>query len=293
MDLNDLFLAKGIDTKQVLVVRHRPPEPKLNKVLPRLAAEQPDVFNAYQQTQGQKLERVMQELSGTGYFASFIGYEPGKAVFVALYSIGPSKPLTRDEFWQVPEYAEMRDKYGLKGPDESRSSILWFDLVPTEFYASWKGKLIVEWPPPELSWWRRAHRNKMPVLSIVEESKLDPPVPDWREIELEWEDLGVLSMPWKSKLTEWRGIYCIFDTSDGKAYVGSAYGAENLLGRWLRYAASGHGGNSLLRARNPRNFRFTILQRVSPDEYTERVIRLENTWKKRLHTRAPFGLNEN
>jgi len=162
MYLNDLFLAKGVDPKQVLVVRHRPPEPKLNKVLPRLAAEEPDVFNAYQQTQGEKLEKVMKAMSGTGYFASFIGHEPGKAVFVALYSIGPSKPLTRDEFWQVQTYADMRAKYGMRGPGEGRSSILWFDLLPTEFYATWKGKLIVEWPPPELSWWRRAHRNKMP-----------------------------------------------------------------------------------------------------------------------------------
>jgi len=36
-------------------------------------------------------------------------------------------------------------------------------------------------------------------------------MPDWREIALEWEELGVLSTRWKSKLTEWRGIYYIFD----------------------------------------------------------------------------------
>ena len=44
----------------------------------------------------------------------------------------------------------MKAKYGIKGPAENRSSILWFDLVPTEFYALWKGRLIVEWPPPEI-----------------------------------------------------------------------------------------------------------------------------------------------
>jgi len=110
----------------------------------------------------------------------------------------------------------MRAKYGMKGPDEDRSSILWFDLVPQEFYSAWKGKLIVEWPPPELSWWRRAHRNRMPILSIVEDSRLDPPMPDWREIKLEWEELGVLSTQWRSKLMEWRGVYYIFDISDGK-----------------------------------------------------------------------------
>jgi hypothetical protein len=264
-------------------------------VLLKLAAEEPDLFNAYQQTQREKLEKVMGGMSGAGYLASFIGHEPGKAVFVALYSIGSSKPLTRDEFWQVPAYADMREKYGLRGfnDEESRPSVLWFDLVPTDFYAAWKGKLIVEWPPPERSWWRRAHRNKMPIFSIVEDSRLDPPMPDWREIELEWEELGVLSPRWKSKLSEWRGIYYIFDASDGKGYVGSAYGADNLLGRWLDYAASGHGGNNLLRTRDPRTFRFTILQRPSPDEDAESMIRLEATWKKRLHTRQPFGLNDN
>src|SRR5580692_6699558 len=84
----------------------------------------------------------------------------------------------------------------------------------------------------------------------------------------------------------------IFDTSDGKGYVGSAYGDSNLLGRWLEYAASGHGGNRLLQQRDPRQFRFTILQRVSPDERDDDVIRLEGTWKQRLHTRPPYGLNE-
>jgi hypothetical protein len=293
MDLNDLFLAKGVDPRQVLVVRHRPPEPKLNRVLPRLAAEEPDVFNAYQQTQGEKLERVMKALSGAGYVASFIGHAPGKALFVALYSIGSSKPLTRDEFWQVQAYADLRAKYGLKGPEEGRSSILWFDLVLREFYACWKGKLVVEWPPPELSWWRRAHRNRMPIFSILEESRLDPPMPDWHEIVLEWEELALLSPRWRSRLAEWRGIYYILDTSDGKGYVGSAYGVDNLLGRWLQYAGSGHGGNSQLRTRNPRDFRFAILERVKPDEDAEAVIQLENAWKKRLRTRAPFGLNDN
>ncbi|SPE28348.1 hypothetical protein SBA6_1100022 [Candidatus Sulfopaludibacter sp. SbA6] len=52
-------------------------------------------------------------------------------------------------------------KFGMKGftEESGRLSGLWFDLVATEFYASWKGKLIVNWPPPERSWWRRAHRN--------------------------------------------------------------------------------------------------------------------------------------
>ena len=97
----------------------------------------------------------------------------------------------------------------------------------------------------------------------------------------------------RTALEQWRGIYLIWDKSDGLAYVGSAYGQMNILGRWTGYAETGHGGNKHLRKRDPSNFWFTILQRVSPDLEDAEVIRLENTWKARLHTRTPHGLNEN
>lgn len=294
MNLNDLLLGKKIDPRQVLVFRHRPHEPELNKVLPWLAAEKPDVFNAYQQTQGKKIENAMKAMTGKGFVASFIGHEPGKALFIGLFSIGSSMPLTRQQYWKVPAYIEMKS-FGMKGftKESSRASILWFDLSLTDFYAPWKGKMIVGWPPPERSWWRRAHRNEIEIIAVLEDSALDAEIPKWDEIMLTWDELGVLPMRWKSVLSQWRGIYYIHDSSDGKSYVGSAYGESNLLGRWLNYAARGHGGNSLLRNRDPRNFRFSILQRVSPDMESRDIIRLEGSWKERLHTRAPEGLNEN
>jgi len=295
MNLNDLFPGKRIDPRQVLVLRHRPHESELNKVLPWLAAEKPDLFNAYQQTQSKKLEKAMKAMTGAGYVASFIGHEPGKALFVGLYSIGASKPLSRKEYWQVPAYIELRERFGMRGfaEEESRTSVLWFDLTVTDFYASWKGKLIIGWPPPVRSWWRQAHRNEIPILAVLEDSALDAAMPEWNAIDLTWGELDVLQARWKSALSHWRGIYYIFDSSDGKGYVGSAYGENNLLGRWLNYAARGHGGNLLLRQRDPENFRFSILERVSPDMDARDVIRLESSWKERLHTREPYGLNDN
>jgi hypothetical protein len=291
MELNDLLRKEGIDPQRVLVLRHRPFERELNKVLPWLAAERPDVFNAYQQTQGEKLEKAFK---GASHVASFIGDRPGRALFVGLYSIGPSKPVTREEYWKIPAYVEMK-KFGIEGftEESGRSSCLWFDLVLTDFYAPWKGKLIVAWPPPERSWWRRAHRNVFPVSAVLEDSALVSTMPQWFELVLNWQQLGVLPVAWKSALLQWRGVYYIFDTSDGKGYVGSAYGDRNLLGRWVSYAASGHGGNVLLRKRDPRRFEFSILQRVSPDTDANDVIRVEGTWKDRLHTRSPHGLNDN
>jgi hypothetical protein len=295
MNLGDLLARESIDPRSVIVMRHRPAEPELNKVLRWLATDKPEVFNAYQQTQGPKLEKVMSALQGVGFVASFIGHEPGKAIYVGLYRLGvSSKPLTLSEYWQVPAYIEMK-AFGMRGftPDRGRASLLWFDLCLTDFYAHWKGKLIVGWPPPERSWWRRAHRNDFPVLAVLDDSALVTRMPEWNEISLSWEELGVLPARWRAAIEQWRGIYYIFDASDGKGYVGSAYGAENLLGRWLNYSATGHGGNRLLRERDPRNFRFSILQRLSPDLDAASVIGLEATWKERLHTRAPLGLNEN
>ncbi len=292
MDLNDLFQKQGINPKHVLVLRHAPEEAQLRKVLPWLAADKPDLFNAYQQTQTERVENAFQRVS---YVASFIGHGGGKALFVGLYLVGQSRPLTREKFWRVPQYVELK-KFGLAGlTDQSaRSSILWFDLELVEsFHASWKGKLIVGWPPPEVSWWRRADKNNFPIVALLEDSALVPAIPEWRKMVLTWQQLCILPILWRSALSEWRGIYYIFDASDGKGYVGSAYGDTNLLGRWQNYAASGHGGNALLRKRDPKNLRFGILERVSPDEKAADVIQLEGTWKERLHTRSPQGLNDN
>lgn len=294
MDFNNLLATQDIDPQYVLVLRHRPNERALRRVLPWLAAEKPNVFNAYQQTQVERVEQAMENMIGRGYVASFIGHEPGRAVFVGLYSIGESRPLTREQFWQVPAYKELRT-FGMRGFAEERpvASVLWFDLTLMEFYADWKGKLIIGWPGLERSWWRRAHRNNFPIIAILEDSALDAALPPWDDLEFTWEELNVLPIRLKYKLREWRGVYFIFDVSDNKGYVGSAYGEDNLLGRWLNYAEHGHGGNILLRRRDPRNFRFTILQLVSPTMPANEVNQLESSWKRRLHTRQPHGLNDN
>ncbi|MCD6345601.1 MAG: GIY-YIG nuclease family protein, partial [Anaerolineae bacterium] len=68
MNLKDLLLGKNIDPQHVLVLRHRPLEPELNKVLPWLAAERPGVFNAYQQTQTKRVEQAMKNATHVAAF---------------------------------------------------------------------------------------------------------------------------------------------------------------------------------------------------------------------------------
>ena len=137
-----------------------------------------------------------------------------------------------------------------------------------------------------------ADRNRFPIAAIYDSSGLEQDMPDWDVLVLRWSELGSLPASWAARLAEWRGIYLIVDESDGRGYVGSAYGSDNILGRWTSYARTGHGGNRELRGRDPKNFRFSILQRVSPDMDPEDVIRIESSWKDRLHTRE-LGLNKN
>jgi hypothetical protein len=181
---------------------------------------------------------------------------------------------------------------GFKATD-LRESITEFDLHRIDWHAEWRERLIISWPPPDRAWYRWADRNQFEVQAIAEESVLIPPVPAWDQLIIDWRELALLPTSWRTALSHWRGIYLIIDESDGKQYVGSAYGSENILQRWIGYARTGHGGNKLLRTRNPNAFRFSILQRVAPDLDDASVIAIENTWKDRLNSRAPGGLNEN
>lgn len=57
---------------------------------------------------------------------------------------------------------------------------------------------------------------------------------------------------WQHALSEAQGVYLITDEATGQQYVGKADGSERLLGRWRRYARTGHGDNVGLRRRRCR-----------------------------------------
>jgi hypothetical protein len=291
MELNYLLYEKNIDPKRVrvLVMRHTPKEQKLKRALPWQVERKPELFNAYQQSQYPKVER---QLARADYLVSCIGLRAKGALFVGLYIVKGFRPISFHEYWKMPLNGELQElgMTGWSDEGDRQGPVKWFDLELTEIYKEWKGKLILDWPPPEIQWTRWANGNKFGVRAITEESLLVQRVPDWKELQLTWAELRHLPMSWVKDLQQWRGIYFILDMTDGKGYVGSAYGEENIFGRWSNYAASGDGGNKLLRKRAPDNFVFSILERVSPDMPKKDIVHLENTRKDRLHT-VKFGLN--
>lgn len=77
------------------------------------------------------------------------------------------------------------------------------------------------------------------------------------------------------------------------ALRGGLVGRQLWSTRWQENAKDGHGGNKLLRGCRKEDLEFSILQRVGPDMPAAEVIEIEGHWKQRLHTRAPYGLNDN
>lgn len=86
-----------------------------------------------------------------------------------------------------------------------------------------------------------------------------------------------------------------------RRYVGSAYSADGLWGRWSQYALTGHGGKVELRALvdDPsleyvrRNFRFALLEHRASHTSDEAIQGREAYWKRILMTRGESGVNRN
>lgn len=290
ISLNTLLRDEDIDPASVLVMRHQPYEPQLRAIFPWLALAEPDLYNAFQSAHNPRAESA---LSKTGVLASFIAQGSGKALFVGLFKVLGSTPVNRQQWLAKSENVRLMEYGMLSWTAKERTQALWFDLKLMESYRHWSGRLIIGWPKPDRSWYRWAARNEFPILAIHEENVLEGPSESWDRLSLSWSQLALLPRKLRDNLAQWRGIYLITDISDDRQYIGSAYGAENILGRWLGYARSGHGGNKLLRQRNQDNFVFSILQRLSPDSTVDEVVTSESSWKLRLRTRAPDGLNEN
>jgi hypothetical protein len=229
IDFKDLLTKQGFALDKVMVLRHRPKEAALRKVLPWLAAEKPQVFNAYQREQNPDAEKALMKAE---IAASFIAQDDEKALFVGLYRRKGWHPITNGQYWAIPENAAMKP-FGLGGIKNHKTA-LWFDLEPMDIYNEWKGRLVVKWPPGRL-WWRWAKTNDFPIHAIHEESQFATEMRSWEQLSLTWEDLKVLPTNLKTALSQWRGIYYIFDVKVGKGYVGSACGKQNILGRWLDY----------------------------------------------------------
>lgn len=105
---------------------------------------------------------------------------------------------------------------------------------------------------------------------------------------------------WKTALQNVKGIYLVTDKSNGKNYVGSAYGEYGIWQRWQCYIDSGHAGNdqlqTLITAKGidyaRQNFKFAILEILPMGMTDSIIIERETRWKNILMSKE-YGYNSN
>ena len=106
---------------------------------------------------------------------------------------------------------------------------------------------------------------------------------------------------WKGALESVKGVYLVTDTSNGKRYVGSAYGDGGIWSRWANYIETGHGNNRELIKQIKSSgieyarkyFRFALLEQRAMNTADNVVIEREQYWKRILLSRGDYGYNKN
>lgn len=140
--------------------------------------------------------------------------------------------------------------------------------------------------------------DKFTIKEILPGFLDDDVFPGYDKVNISWKELKrvLRKDTWRTVLQNQKGVYLITDVSNGKNYVGSAYGKDMILGRWKSYIKSGHGKNIGLKKLTfehiKKNFRYSILDIYKSTTDDQTIIERENWWKDVLQSRK-FGYNEN
>lgn len=149
------------------------------------------------------------------------------------------------------------------------------------------------------------HLDRFDVVELLREPYSGRAFPGYEDIDLTFEELEALIRndrpDWKGALESVKGIYLISDRSDGRRYVGSAYGDEGIWSRWSTYAFTGHGHNVDLRrlvnekgiAHCRQHFRIALLEHRPARTPDQVILDREGFWKEILLTRGDYGFNRN
>ena len=167
-------------------------------------------------------------------------------------------------------------------------------------YEKYFGRLIVKFKNKAQTLIRNAN-------SVIDDCEVEQILPDtfdndvfpgYDKVNISWLEMSrvIEKETWKTALLNQKGVYLITDISNGKKYVGSAYGTNMILGRWRSYIKNGNGGNVGLKVlpfdHIRKYFRYSILDIYKSTTDDQIIIERENWWKEILQSRK-YGYNEN
>jgi len=175
-----------------------------------------------------------------------------------------------------------------------------YEYEVLSYYEKYFGRLIVKFKNKAQTMIRLATSviHDCEVVQILPDIFDNDIFPGYDKVIVSWEELYrvVTKEGWKTALQNQKGIYLITDISNGKMYVGSAYGENMLLARWCSYLKTGHGGNLELKEITfehiKKNFEYSILDIFKSTTDDQTILTRESWWKSVLKTRE-FGYNKN
>ena len=167
-------------------------------------------------------------------------------------------------------------------------------------YEKYFGRLIIKFKNKSQTMIRLANSvmDDCEIQQILPDTFDNDIFPGYDRVNISWNELSrvITKESWKTALQNQKGVYLISNASNGKKYVGSAYGENMILGRWKAYIKNGNGGNVELKKLDfdhiKNNFRYSILDIFKSTVDDETIILRENWWKEVLQTRE-FGYNKN
>lgn len=295
--LTDIIEKTKLPKDEVAVIRHALSDDKAGRVW----RDGMEFFEEYQRIQPKDY------FCKKRYIFSFINEKGTTARFIGVYEVADIVPVRTAK--------PMKD-YPLYG-DYSREDLVYYDLKKLDILSDLSNRLVIEWgtSTQKIVQHKWETLSKKPVLSIDEHP--DDGFPGYENILWSFNEMKrYIKTPGrypeiKKALSEVDGVYLVLDPIDNKQYIGSAYGAEGIYGRWSTYAdTDGKGGsdeggaNKKLAAHLNKNkkryidLQYSILAvfhrtgNAAKDKKTAE--QLETLYKKKLGTRnKETGLNLN
>ena len=220
-------------------------------------------------------------------------YNKNKSYKTGQITIGLVKIKPNEDFWLLFHIGRItKDLNKLNGVGYA------YEYLPE--YEKYIGRLIVKFKNKAQTMIRNAESviNDCDVSQILPDTFDNDIFPGYDKVNVSWDELRrvIEKDNWKTALQNQKGVYLMTDISNGKKYVGSAYGANMILGRWRTYIKTGHGGNLGLKVLTfdhiKKNFTYSILDIYKSTTDDQIIIERENWWKEILQSRR-FGYNEN
>lgn len=220
-------------------------------------------------------------------------YSKQKSYKEGQTTIGLLKIKPNEDYWLLFHVGKITK-------DLNKFNSIGYEYENLNEYDKYLGRLVIKFKNKAQTMVRKAESvlNQCEIHQILPDTFDNDIFPGYDKVNITWNELKriIVKDNWVTALQNQKGIYLITDESNGKKYVGAAYGEQMILGRWKTYIKNGHGGNKGLKKLNfshiKENFNYTILDIYKSSTDDQIILERENWWKNTLLSRK-FGYNEN